>query len=155
MLSMEKWDLGFILSLKETGWGRTWRGEGTIEGEASEGSMGRGFASVGAMVSCGRVRISRLRGGGERDVIEDVSSSMGCCEVLAKLSSSSNSSSKLSCGVAMNGGETELVSWWREHAGVASLGDGFLVDGDDVSPGLVLPDRAAARVCNVLLTNVG
>lgn len=97
MLSIEKWDLGFILSSKETGWGRMWRGDGTIEGEASSGSIGRGFPSASAMVRCDRVRNSRFRGGGEREVMDDFSpSSMGCCDELAKLSSSSNSSSKLS-----------------------------------------------------------
>lgn len=132
-----------------------WRGEGTMEGETPSGSWGRGFASEGAGVRWGRVRKSRFGGGGEREVMEDFSSSRGWWEELAKLSSSSNSSSKLSWGMSVKGDETELVSGWAEEfAGAASLRAGFLLDGDVDSPGLVLPDEAA-RVWIVLLNKVG
>ena len=64
-----------------------------MEGETSSGSNGRDFGSAGATVRRGKVSRSRFGGGGEREVMEDFSSSTGCCEELAKLASSSNSSS--------------------------------------------------------------
>lgn len=56
--------------------------------------------------------------------------------------------------MAIKGDETEPISGWAEEI-AGSLGASFLVDSDDDIPGLVLPDRAAVRVCSVLLTNVG
>ena len=154
IVSMEKCDIGIVFACWLIFCDARLKGDDTIEGEASSGNTGKGFVSGCSVLSCDNGGKSRFDGGGDKHVTIDLSGSV-CREGLAKLESSSSSSSAVSWRIVREIDVTLLSGTTECRSGDSAREIALLVEDGEISGECMRTVAARDGICTELLTKVG